>query len=177
MENNEQKIIVNEELVTAVGVVLLPAIQSMFDENNKLIDQKFAESDKRIDEKFAENNKLIDEKFVASDQRTEEKIYDILLKFSDEILFPAMQTMSDETNEQINALRKETNNRFDEHETLIYRLIENGEKTERRLNRIENKLDGLARVENENIRALGEDVIKINKVLKRHELRLCTLEA
>ena len=38
MENNEQKFVTNEELVNVVHDVLLPAIQSMFDETNKRID-------------------------------------------------------------------------------------------------------------------------------------------
>lgn len=110
---------------------------------------------------------------------TQEELVATLLKFSDEILFPAMQTMSDETNQRIDDLKQEItqeitgiNGRLDEHETLIYRLIENGEKTDRRLNSIEKKIDNLIKVENEDVCALGEDTVKIKKMLQNHELRL-----
>ena len=108
-----------------------------------------------------------EQKFVTKDELTE-VITAVLFKFSDEVLLPAMQTISDENNERTDqkidglrdGLRKEMNERFDEHETLIYRLIENGEKTDRRLNSIEKKLDGLIKVENEDVCALGEDSLK-----------------
>ncbi len=132
---------------------------------------------------------------------TQEELVATLLKFSDEILFPMMQTMSDETNQRIDDLKQEVtgikqevtgikqevtgikqevagiNDRLDEHETLIYRLIENGDKTDRRLSNMEKQLAGLRQVESEDVVAVNDDVVKVKKIVQNHELRLRALEA
>lgn len=125
-----------------------------------------------------------EQKFVTKDELTE-VITAVLFKFSDEVMVPAMQSLFDETNKRIDNVNErldnmdkrfdQIDNRLDEHETLIYRLIENGEKTDRRLTGMEKKLDSLMRAENEDVCALGGDVVTIKKTLHNHELRLRAL--